>query len=201
MSPARAALALLFLTTACAVTPPPEAVQPLVIVEPEPTKAPPPKQPATEIEAERPAGYVELAVATIAPAHGGRAVLLAAKDGSIAVPIFIGGTEALAIELRSNKKRFTRPLTHDLLDAITKELGGRLVKVHIDAIRDDTFVGAVFVQQGDRLIELDARPSDAIALAVGNRVPIFVAQQVLDRAGITPDRLRGQPKDPGSGAI
>jgi len=193
-----AAIALLALPAACAPTAPPEAVQPVLVVAPEPAEPIRTKEPAAELEAQRPPGYVELEVAGVAPAGGSHAVFLADKRRSIAIPIFIGGSEALAIKLRSNKKRYTRPLTHDLLDALIKELGGRVVKVHIDDIRDATFVGAVFVQHGDRLIEMDARPSDAIALAIGNRAPIFVAQPVLDRVGITRDALLDDPNEGGA---
>jgi bifunctional DNase/RNase len=130
-----------------------------------------------------PSGYVELVVQDVVPTpHGQPAVLLRDASASLLVPIFIGGTEALSIELRHNKKRYARPLTHDLFDALLDKLGGKLVRVQIDGVRDETFVGAVFVQRGAEVIELDARPSDAIALAVGSGAPIYVSPEVIQMA-------------------
>jgi hypothetical protein len=106
------------------------------------------------------------------------------------VPIFIGGTEALSIELRLAKRRYARPLTHDLFDAAIDKLGGTVDRVQIDGVRDDTFVGSVFVRRGDDIFELDARPSDAIALALGRSVAIWVAPEVIEKAGIRPDGQR-----------
>ena len=111
------------------------------------------------------------------------------------LPIFVAEAEALSIHLRRDKRRFVRPLTHDLLDDILRRLGAELVKIHIDDIRGKTFVGAVFVRSGDKVFEVDARPSDAIALAIGNRAPIFVSKRVLERAGIKkpPEKIAPQP--------
>jgi len=81
-------------------------------------------------------------------------------DGCVEHPsllAFVGGTEALTIRLRVNGKRYQRPLTHDLLSSLVSELGGRPVKAQIDDMRDNTFYGSVFVRQGDRTLELDAR--------------------------------------------
>jgi bifunctional DNase/RNase len=131
-----------------------------------------------------PQGYVEMTVGDVTSTGEGHAVLLVDESSDVVVPIFIGPNEAMAIDLRHRKQRYQRPLTHDLLDSILHELGGSLVKVQIDDIKDNTFVGAVFVRTATRVVELDARPSDAIALALGNHVPIFVARQVIDRAGV-----------------
>jgi len=142
-----------------------------------------------------PDGYVELQVHTVVPVEDGHAVILVDPERQLAVPIFIGGTEALSI--RHRKRRYPRPLTHDLLDSIMHELGGELVKIQINEIRDGTFIGSVFVRRGERVIEIDARPSDAIALAIGSGVPIFVAKRVLDEAGIHRDQVvPQQPQQP-----
>jgi bifunctional DNase/RNase len=114
----------------------------------------------------------------------GAAVLLGDASRETVLPILIGGTEALSIALRSEGRRFDRPLTHDLLDAVMHELGGQLVRVRIDDTRGDTFIATVSVRHGDRTREIDARPSDAIALALGNGAPIYVARRVLERAGV-----------------
>jgi bifunctional DNase/RNase len=141
-----------------------------------------------------PAGYVELEVGGIVATPRGHAVILTDPGREIVIPIFIGGSEALTIDLRQNKRRYARPLTHDLLDEVMRRLGGQPVKVQIDDIRNDTFIGSIFVRRGNEVIEIDARPSDAIAIALGHRVPIFVAAHVLDTAGIRKDEVI--PADP-----
>jgi len=140
-----------------------------------------------------PPGYVEMTVIGVAPTADGDAVLLTNVAKNVVVPIFVGGTEALSIQLRQRREHYQRPLTHDLLDSIMHELGASLVKVHVDDIKNNTFLGTVFVRTGSRVFELDARPSDAIALAIGNHVPIFVAQRVIDEAGIQKDPASNAP--------
>lgn len=73
-----------------------------------------------------------------------------------------------------------------------KELGGEIVKVQVDAIRGNTFHGSVHIRRDGKIRALDARPSDAIALAIGNRVPIYVAQRVLDESGMSIEELMRQ---------
>jgi hypothetical protein len=164
--------------------------------EPAEIVAPPAAQAKDRARPKPPAGYVEVTVGGVVSVDDGHAVVLVDEEQGVAVPIFIGGTEALSIELRHNKRRYARPLTHDLLDSVMRELGGELVKIHIDDIRDSTFIGAVFVRRGDRVAEIDARPSDAIALAIGKEVPIFVARKVIQEAGIRRDELMpGSPPD------
>lgn len=90
--------------------------------------------------------------------------------------------------MRQEKRE--RPLTHDLLDAVFRELRADLVKVHVDAVRDNIFYGRVFLRHNGRLVEIDARPSDAIALAVGGDAPNFVAASVLQEAGIYRDSAK-----------
>jgi hypothetical protein len=137
-----------------------------------------------------PDGYVEMTVADVVPtpSMGGAVLLYDAVSGRY-VAIFVGGTEAASIDSRRAKRSRQRPLTHDLLDTLVRELGGEIVKVHVDDLRDDVFIGAVFVKKGDRVLDVDARPSDAMALAIGNRVPIYVARRVLDKAGLSREEL------------
>ena len=141
-----------------------------------------------------PAGYIEMQVATVAAVPGEGAALLLVDDAKeIALPVFIGGTEALSIDYRMRREKFRRPLTHDLLDSVLERLDAKLVQVQVDALRDGTFHGSVFIRDArGRVMRLDARPSDAIALAIGARVPIYVARAVLDEAGIKPEELRKQ---------
>jgi bifunctional DNase/RNase len=120
----------------------------------------------------------------VVPTPQGEAVLLLDEKETVAIPIFIGGSEATAIRLRLAKRRFERPLTHDLLDAVMRETRAQLLRVQVDDVKQNTFLGAVFVQVGGRVLELDARPSDAIALAIGNHVPILVACRVIEQTAI-----------------
>lgn len=143
---------------------------------PEPI-APPPT-------AVRPDGYVTMTVLGVITTEDGNAVVLVDENHEFLVPLSIGGTEAASIALRHNGDTFERPLTHDLLDSALKRLGAVLLQVQVDELRDLTFIGSVFVSYEGKVIELDARPSDAIALALGNHAPIYVAQKVLQQAGI-----------------
>jgi len=149
---------------------------------------PPPKEPE---KPRPPKDYVEMTPVRVEPNQGGGALLLSDAAESVVLPIYIGGTEALSIQLRLDKQRYARPLTHDLLDAIVRELGGEVWKVHIDELRGETFIGRVFIRKGDRIIDVDARASDAVALAIGDHVPIYVARRVLDRAGVHRDDNSG----------
>lgn len=136
---------------------------------------PPPKAPP---------GFVEMYVAGVMPAAEGTTLFLNDRDKKYFIPMGIGSTEALSIHLRLERRRFERPLTHDLLDSVLRELDGKIIKVHVDDLRGGIFVGRVFIRAKGRIVELDARPSDAIALALGSQVPIFVAQSVIDKAAI-----------------
>ncbi len=131
-----------------------------------------------------PAGYRRMAVGGVAPTADGNAVVLVDDEARRGLLIFVGGTEALSIATRFEHKKMDRPLTHDLLDSVVKKLGGDLVSVRIDRLDDDVFYGSVSLAKEGRLLELDARPSDAIALALGNGAPVFVAESVLEQAGI-----------------
>lgn len=125
---------------------------------------------------------------------GGWAVLLGETGADTVLPVFIGGMEGLAIRLRLDKQVTPRPLTHDLLEDAIEALGGAVVKVQIDDLKADTFLGRIFLKQkSGKTVVLDARPSDAIALALGTGAPIHVARPVLDRAGLSRKTLH--PKD------
>jgi bifunctional DNase/RNase len=140
-----------------------------------------------------PEGFVEMTVANLIEYRGSQAVVLKTLSGDYSLEIWIGPSEAFAIDLRLNRRRFQRPLTHDLLDTILREMGGKLIKIQVDDLKDNSFVGTVFIKHNQRVIPIDARPSDSIALALGNRAPIFVAKKVLERAG------RKEEKNPAKG--
>jgi bifunctional DNase/RNase len=104
------------------------------------------------------------------------------------LPIWVGIFEANAIALQLENVSTPRPMTHDLLRNMISELDARVTRVVINDLRDSTFFAQIRVIAGERTLELDARPSDAIALALRADAPIFVAQSVLDQAQtISPD--------------
>ncbi len=136
-----------------------------------------------------PRGFVLMTVGGVAPTAQGNAVLLVDAEKKFGIPIFIGQSEALAIQLRLEKRRYDRPLTHDLLDSMMGKLGGRVESVRVDKVQDNVYFGTVIVATGRERIEFDSRSSDAVALAVGSDAPIFVADQVVKRAAMSLEQL------------
>jgi uncharacterized protein len=162
---------------------------------------PPPAPPAKPEEPSEPSGipvgYVDAHVLEVVSLDtDGGAVLLIDETSGLVLPIFIGGTEATSIALRKRGMQAPRPLTHDLLDTIVKKLGGELIKVQVDDLRDTTFIGSVFLRVGKRIIKIDARPSDALALAIGNKLPIYVAKKVLEQAGLPASEIKQKLNPP-----
>jgi bifunctional DNase/RNase len=102
--------------------------------------------------------------------------------GERSFPIVIGLPEAFAIERRLKGLEIPRPQTHDLLASVIDSLGGTLQRIEIHDMREGTFYAALVIDQAGREVRVDSRPSDAIALGVAGRVPILVAEEVLDQA-------------------
>ena len=117
-----------------------------------------------------------------------RVVILKEKDTNRYLPIWIGPAEADAIAVKLQDVAVPRPLTHDLLSAAITTLGGDVNYVVLSDLENDTFYAKVVLKIGDEVIQLDARPSDAIALAVRAKVAIFVEEAVLDKAGVILDK-------------
>ncbi len=111
---------------------------------------------------------------------------LSEVGGSRTFPIVIGLPEAFAIERRLKGFEIPRPQTHDLLAATIRALGGTLTSIEIHDLKGGTFYAKLLVEQAGASIEIDARPSDAIALGVAEGVPIFVAEEVLEQASTDP---------------
>ena len=116
-----------------------------------------------------------------------RVVMLKEKQDGRYLPIWIGHFEADAIAIPMQNVQVSRPLTHDLLRSVISALGGTVVSVVINDLADETFYAKLIVDAGGRHLEIDSRPSDAIALAVRTGVPIYVAESVLDQAGMKLD--------------
>lgn len=152
--------------------------------------------------APKPKGFLEMFVAGVVPSPDGHTLVLVNAEEQVLLPLGIGLTEALSIHGRLEKRRFSRPMTHDLLDHIVAELGGSIVRVQIDDLKDDVFTGTVFIRVPEKggketkVVSFDARPSDAVALALGARAPIFVARPVVDRAAIHPGDLEDDDAPP-----
>ncbi len=106
-------------------------------------------------------------------------IFLKEKNGPRNFPILIGLPEALAIDRRIKEQSTLRPMTHDLLAAVIAGLGGEVEKIVINDIRDHTFIATIYIRRGEEIIEIDSRPSDALALGAGLATPIYVADHVI----------------------
>lgn len=117
-------------------------------------------------------------------------VLLRDAERRIFVPIWIGHAEAVSIQMELDEKQPQRPMTHDLITNILHELGAKLVRVTVNEFADSVYYASLHVQCGrnaDNLQEIDARPSDAIALALRSKAQILVADDVAQKTGIQVD--------------
>jgi bifunctional DNase/RNase len=119
-------------------------------------------------------------------------VLLKTADGNKFLPIWIGHPEAAAILMKLQGATAPRPLTHDLLVNILGELDVEVLHVTVTELRENTFHASITVKQNGSEIEIDSRPSDALALAVRTSAPIFVADQVIEDSAI---EFGGEPEE------
>jgi bifunctional DNase/RNase len=154
-----------------------------------------PAERAVTAQATGPEGFTVMEVVTVMPAEGGGTVLLADAERELVVPIAVGATEALSIALRAERRRYERPLTHDLVDSVIRELGGELTEVRIDALRSQVFTATITLTQAEATKRIDLRASDAIALALGNGLPIWMADPVLAETGISWQDILGAPPE------
>jgi len=109
-------------------------------------------------------------------------IMLREVDGDRSFPIVIGIFEATSIDRRVKGVHSPRPLTHDLITSVIDNLGGELQDICISELREHTYFARLRIRKDGELVEIDCRPSDAIALAVTARVPIYVAEDVLEEA-------------------
>ncbi|KTB48550.1 MULTISPECIES: bifunctional nuclease family protein [Dehalogenimonas] len=118
-----------------------------------------------------------------------RVVMLKEKNTLRYLPIWIGSAEAQAIAIRlQDGIQVQRPMTHDLLATSIDVLGGRVDHIIVSDLKNDTFYAKIMINTKDGQIEIDSRPSDALALAVRVEVPIYADESVLDKAGIVLER-------------
>jgi len=134
------------------------------------------------------------------PATNMPIVVLKDVASETVMPIWVGIFEANAIAIEIEKVALPRPMTHDLTRNLIRHLNGRLERVVISELKDDTFFALLWIRQGEEQVAIDARPSDAIALALRADCPIFVSEQVMQTAklntsgppeGPTAEQLRG----------
>ena len=122
-----------------------------------------------------------------------RVVILKEKLSDRYLPIWIGPAEADAIAVKLQGVVVPRPLTHDLLNSVIDTLGGSVNSIIVNDLKNDTFFAKVIIDTSNKQMEVDSRPSDALALAVRTGVPIYADESVLDKAGILLDGETGKP--------
>lgn len=122
-----------------------------------------------------------------------RVVILKEKTAKRYLPIWIGPAEADAIAVKLQGVTVPRPLTHDLLSSVIDSLGASIDSIIVSDLKSDTFYAKIILNVDGNQIEVDSRPSDALALAVRTNAPIFAEEAVLDKAGILLDEETGKP--------
>jgi len=122
-----------------------------------------------------------------------RVVILKEKMAERYLPIWIGPAEADAIAVKLQGVTVPRPLTHDLLHSVIDALGASINSVIVSDLKNDTFYARIILNVDGEQMEVDSRPSDALALAVRAEVPIYAEEIVLDKAGILLDKETGKP--------
>jgi bifunctional DNase/RNase len=106
-------------------------------------------------------------------------IYLKEVDGERTFPIMIGSAEAYAIDRRLKGTPTQRPLTHDLLATVIEKMGGSIERIEINDLADRTFFAVIHIRRDGQMLQIDSRPSDAIALGIATTVPIYVAEHVL----------------------
>jgi bifunctional DNase/RNase len=124
-----------------------------------------------------------------------RVVILKEKDTSRYLPIWIGAAEADAIAVKLQGTSVLRPLTHDLMQSVIDALGGQVLSIIVNDLQKDVFFAKIVLNRNGEQVEIDSRPSDAIALAVRVQAPIYAEEDVLNRGGVWLDKETGKPVD------
>jgi len=125
---------------------------------------------------------VELSKIIIDEGSDQQVIVLKEKSGQRTLPIIIGIVEIMAIDRRLKNKKFLRPMTHDLLSNTIDALGAKIDKVVVSDIKHHTYFATIYMSIDGRKVEVDSRPSDAIALAAASKVPLYVAEHVFENA-------------------
>jgi bifunctional DNase/RNase len=138
----------------------------------------------------------QVKVANLTICNVGFVVMLKSLSDERTLPIFIGVPEAQAIALQMNKVQPPRPMTHDLMKAVLDAVEGRLERIEVADLRDGTYYGKLVVAFEGHTIDVDARPSDAIALALRCHSPIYVADHVMQEAAAVLDEAKATSSRP-----
>jgi bifunctional DNase/RNase len=125
---------------------------------------------------------MELKRIIISENHEQQVIILRETEGEQSFPIVIGIFEATSIDRRVKSMQSPRPLTHDLVASVVEQMGGELQDICINELREHTYFAKLRIRHNGELVQVDCRPSDAIALAVTARVPIYVSEEVLEEA-------------------
>jgi len=140
--------------------------------------------------------FVEAEIWTVAQTDQGNVVLVRPKGSDLAVPIFIGQLETQSILIGMGGVEVPRPLTHDLFINLLSSLRAELARIEIHDLREGTFYGRLILHpEGQEEIVVDARPSDAIGIAVRSLCPVFIAESVVEEAGISVNLVTGMHVD------
>jgi len=126
-----------------------------------------------------------------------RVVILKEKEADRYLPIWIGPAEADAIAVKLQNVELSRPLTHDLLQSVISTLGASVNYIIVNDLQNDTFYAKLSLSVDGAQVEVDSRPSDALALAVRAGAPIYAEESVLDKAGIILEEEGGKPVSEG----
>lgn len=123
---------------------------------------------------------------------GSPIVVLHDKQNRRALPIWIGSAEASAIIRKIENLNVVRPMTHDLIPDIIKQTGFKLDRIEINDVEKETYYAKLFLTKGDEVLEIDSRPSDAIAVAIRVDAPIFVTANVLSNGSVSTDSAKDE---------
>lgn len=141
---------------------------------------------------------VEIAMVRLDPDVRSPIVILREREGKSKriLPIWIGFFEAVAIITELENRPVARPMTHDLLKSVIDKLGAEVVSVLVSDLKDDTFYAEISLRSSDgQVIKIDSRPSDAMALGLRAKVPIYVSEEVMSGSGISPDAMQSDMED------
>lgn len=130
---------------------------------------------------------------TMDPVTNSPIVILKAVDGDETLPIWIGLLEATAIASEMEGIKFSRPMTHDLLKNMMDKVDVKVARIEVSDLKDNTYYAVIHLKQGEKEITLDARPSDALAISLRVKAPIFVAEEVIKQSSRID--LKSEPQD------
>jgi len=133
---------------------------------------------------------------TVDPVTNSPIVILKEIDGDMTLPIWIGLLEATAIASELEGIKFSRPMTHDLLNSMLKMVDVKVSKIEVCELKNNTYYATIHFKHGDKALSVDARPSDAIALSLRVKAPIFVADEVIQNSNQIDFKAEAEDKSP-----